>query len=104
MEAAVAEVFLLKDGTPSDHRASRPHRFPVETVTDKLTPFEKRYYDDPPDINPAHGQASSGDPYRHVMVKIGEDEINGVFPEAGWYHVPELTAEDCTNLFGTKFP
>lgn len=104
VEIAVAEVFLLKDGMPTDHRASRPHRFSVETVTDKLTPFEKRFHETPPDINPAHGPAVPADPYKHVVVHIDESEINGVFPEAGWYHVPEITAEDCTRLFGTAFP
>ncbi len=94
----MAKVFWIKEGTP--HQASAPRSVPIETVTEKLTPFEKRYFDAPPDINPAHGPASAQDPYRHVVVKIDETEINAVFPDAGYYHIPQLTPDDCRQLFG----
>ncbi|HYC38542.1 MAG TPA: hypothetical protein VEC19_19100 [Usitatibacter sp.] len=97
----MADVYAIKDGTP--HLASAPHRFPIETVAAKLTPFEKRYFDAPPDINPAHGPSSRDAPFRHVIVKVGDTETNAVFPDEGWYHVPHLTAEDCEALFGVRF-
>ena len=94
----MANVFFIKDGTP--HQGTSPRSIPIETVTEKLTPFEKRYFDAPPDINPAAGSSSADDEYRHVIVKVDEAEINAVFPDAGYYHVPQLTPEDCRRLFG----
>ena len=96
----MAQVFLIKEGSP--HQATRPQPVSIETVTEKLTPFEKRYFDAPPDINPAQGPARSADEYRHVIVKIDEAEINAVFPDAGYYHIPHLTPDDCQRLFGMK--
>jgi hypothetical protein len=100
----VAEIFLIKDGTSSDHRTTGPYRVAVEKAAEKLTPFEKRYYDDPPEINPAHGPALRKDEYRHVIVKIDEAEINAIFPDAGYYQIVALTPEDCHDLFGISAP
>ena len=88
----MAQLFLIQEGTP--HEATRPQPVAIETVTEKLTPFEKRYFDAPPDITPTDGAA--------LIVKIDEAEINSVFPDAGWYHIPHLTPEDCQRLFGLK--
>ena len=97
----MADLYAIKDGSP--HAASAPHHVPIETVAAKLTPFEKRYFDAPPDINPASGPAGKDDPYRHVIVKVPEAEINAVFPDEGWYHVTHLTPADCEALFGVRF-
>ena len=94
----MAQLFAIKDGSP--HQASRPQPVNIETVTAKLTPFEKRYFDAPPDINPATGPSKAQDEFRHIIVKIDENEINAVFPDAGYYHIPKLTPEDCEILFG----
>jgi hypothetical protein len=94
----MAELFLTKDG--SSHDASRRIHLPIETVAEKLTPFEKRYFDAPPDIKPDEGHAEASARFRNVIVRIGENETNAVFPDAGYYHVPHLTADDCRRLFG----
>jgi hypothetical protein len=65
---------------------------PVETVIEKLTPFEKRFYDDPPALEPGDGHP--------VVVRVEESETNAVFPDEGYYHVPGLTPEDGRRLFG----
>ena len=96
----MAQLFLIKDGSP--HQATAPRAVNVETLAEKLTPFEKRYFDAPPDINPAHGPAADEDEYRHVIVKVDEGELNAVFPDAGYYHIPHLTPDDCETLFGLK--
>jgi hypothetical protein len=98
----MARISLVKDGTASDHRTSAGHTVPVETVIEKLTPFEKRFFDNPPDMHPEKGPAPAEDPYRHVVVTIDEDELNSVFPKAGYYHVVGLTAEDACQLFGIE--
>ena len=97
----MAELYAIKDGSP--HIASALHRVPIETVAAKLTPFEKRYFDAPPDINPAGGPSSRDAPFRHVIVKVPETETNAVFPDEGWYHIHHLTPEDCEGLFGVTF-
>ncbi len=95
----MAEVFFTKDGTTSASRRSDARRVPIETLTEKLTPFEKRYFDDPPDLNPGAGPAPAGAPFRHVLVKIEESEINAVFPDAGYYVIRELAPEEFQKLF-----
>lgn len=96
----MAQMFLIKEGSPHEATPLRP--VPIETLTEKLTPFEKRYFDAPPDINPAHGRPSARDEYRHVIVKVDENETNAVFPDAGYYHIPHLEPGDCERLFGLK--
>ena len=97
----MAELYAIKDGTP--HAASAQHKLPIETVAAKLTPFEKRYFDAPPDINPGQGPPPEDGPFRHVIVRVHESEINGVFPDEGWYHIAHLTPHDCEELFGVRF-
>lgn len=94
----MADVYLIKEGSP--HEASAPRAVDIETLTERLTPFEKRYYDAPPDIHPDEGRPAARDAFKHVLVRIHEGEVNAVFPEAGYYHVPNLTPEDCRRLFG----
>ena len=100
----MARLTLIREGTDSDARASAPHAVPMETLVEKLTPFEKRYYDAPPDVNPARGPARAGDEFRHAVVKVDEAEINDVFPKEGYYLIPQLTADDCRRLFGIRAP
>jgi hypothetical protein len=100
----VAEVFWVKDGTPGEAPASEPVRVPIDTLEEKLVPYEKRYFDAPPSINPAHGPSRAGDPFRHVLVRVGESEIDDVFPEAGYYHVVHLAPFECAQLLGLPPP
>lgn len=100
----MARLALIREGTVSEARTSDAHPVPMETLVEKLTPFEKRYFDAPPDVAPAKGPASRGDEFRHVVVKVDEAEINAVFPKEGYYLIPELTAEDCRRLFGIDRP
>jgi hypothetical protein len=100
----MARLALIKEGTASDARTGDAHAIPMEALVEKLTPFEKRYFDAPPDVKPAKGPASSGDDYRHVVVKVDEAEINAVFPKEGYYLIPELGADDCRRLFGIGEP
>lgn len=96
----MAEVFLFKDGTTSDTRASKPLSVSMDKLLEKTNDFETRFSTNPPDINRAHGPAQAADPYRHVVVRVEETELNGSFPEAGYYHVAGMTAEDAHALFG----
>lgn len=98
----MAELFWVKDGTTSDSRTSRPHRVSMKDLLEKLTPFETRYSVVPQDFNPAHGPAKAGEPYRHVVIRVEEGEINGSFPDAGYYEVVALTPEDSRELFGIQ--
>jgi hypothetical protein len=83
----MAEIFL-EEATPG--RGSK-HRVPIEVAIDKLTPFEKKYFDAPPALE---GEG--------VVLRVGEAEINAVFPEEGYYQVTHLTPEDCRGLFGLQ--
>ena len=70
----------------------------METVAEKLTPFEKRYFLNPPTIAAPEGGRS--DDYRHVVVHVEEGETNAIFPDEGYYYVPQLTADDGRRLLG----
>ena len=90
----MAEVFHFKDGSTSASRASPPQRVSMDVLLEKTNDFETRFTQNPPDLNRAHGQAQPGDPYRHVVVRVDESELNGSFPEAGYYHIVGMTPED----------
>ena len=96
----MARVYLMKDGAVSDYHAGVGHDVPVETIAEKLTPFEKRYFQSPPVINAADGAAGPHDRYRHVVVHVEEGETNAVFPEEGYYYVPGLSPDDGRRLLG----
>ena len=98
----MAEVFLFKDGTTSDSRASRPRRVSMAMLLEKTNDFETRFTTNPPDLNRAHGPASAADPYRHVVVRVDEGELNGSFPEAGYYQVAGMTPDDARKSFGLE--
>ena len=98
----MARVYLMKDGAVSDYHAGHAHEVPVETVAEKLTPFEKRFFENPPVINANEGPAGKRDEYRHVVVHVEEAETNAVFPDEGYYYLPGLTADDGRRLFGLR--
>ena len=100
----MAEVMWVKDGTPGEHPASAPMRVAIDMLESKLFPYEKRYYDAPPSINPAHGPSRRNDPFRHVLVRVGEAEIDDVFPEAGYYHIVHLAPYEAAELLGLPAP
>ena len=94
----MARVYLIKDGPVGDEHAGEAHDVPVETVAEKLTPFEKRYFLNPPTI--AAPEGGSPDEYRHIVVKVDESETNAVFPDEGYYYLPGLTPDDGRRLLG----
>jgi len=98
----MAEVFWLKDGKPSDHHMSRAHHVPMERLLEAVTPFETKYYDVPPTFNTQHGPATRSDPYRYVLVKVTEEELNGSFPDEGYYHVVQVEPQEMRQLL--RFP
>ena len=94
----MARVYLIKDGPVGDEHAGEAHDVPVETVAEKLTPFEKRYFVNPPTIQAPEGGDSAD--FRHVIVHVEESETNAIFPDEGYYYVPHLTPEDGRRLLG----
>ena len=100
----MAEVMWVKDGTPGDHPASAPVRVSIDTLEEKLVPYEKRYYDAPPSFNAASGPSRAGAPFRHVLVRVHESEIDDVFPDAGYYHIVHLAPYECARLLGLPPP
>jgi len=94
----MAEVMWFRDGTPSDHHMSRPHRVPMDRLLDALVPYAKEYYDAPPTFNRQRGPASAADPYIYVLVKVPEEEVNSTFPDEGYYHVRQLEPQELRSL------
>ena len=93
----MAEVFWVSNGPAGGARTSRAHPVPMTTILEQLTPFEKRYLDQPPSIDPP-----SGHDHRHVVVHIGEEETNTNYPDAGYYHIVELTPGEARQLLGIR--
>lgn len=83
----MAQIFL-EEATPG--RGSH-HSVPIEVAIDKLTPFEKKYFDAPPALE---GEG--------VVLRVSENETNAVFPDEGYYQVTHLTPEDCRGLFDLR--
>jgi hypothetical protein len=97
----VAHIFLVRDGSASDYRTThRAHVVPNSVAAQKLSKYEKKYFANPPSINPQKGAASGFEEYRHVVVKIEADEIDEHFPKAGYYYVADLTPIVCREIFG----
>ena len=94
----MAEVFWVKDGSPSDTRMSDPHHVSMSLLVEALAPFEKKYEDVPPVFEPARGPAAAGDAFTHVVVKVPDEEVNSTFPDEGYYHVPHLAPDECRRL------
>jgi len=94
----MAEVYWVKDGASSDHRMSRAHHVAMNRVAEALAPFEKKYFDVPPTFNAQLGPAAANEPYRYVLVKVPDEEVNTTFPDEGYYHVRELEPEECRRL------
>jgi hypothetical protein len=100
----VAEVFWVKDGLPGEQPASHPARVAIDILEEKLVPYAKQYYDAPPSFNPASGPSRKDAPFRHVLVRVAEKEIDDVFPEAGYYHIVHLAPYECAQLLGLPPP
>ena len=96
----MADVFWVSEGPSGAARTSRAHPVPLTRVLEKLTPFEKRYLDQPPRISAP--LVIKGHDHRHVVVRINEEEINSNYPEAGYYHIVELTPHEARELLGIK--
>ncbi len=94
----MAEVYWFKDGTPANGHMSRGHHVAMDRLVEALVPFEKKYYDVPPTFNRQQGPASRSRPYRYVLVKVPDEEVNATFPDEGYYHVPQLEPEECRRL------
>jgi len=93
----MAEVFWVRGGGAGRHETSPPHHVPIDVVEEKLTPFEKRYHDEPPDLDP---QRFAHDDAWHVFVRVNDEETNANFPDEGYYQVVHVTPDDCRSLFG----
>jgi hypothetical protein len=94
----VAEVFWVSDGPGGKAQTSRAHHVPVTSVLEKLTAFEKRYLEQAPSLTPPRGVGDHD--HSHVVVRINEEETNTNYPDAGYYHIVELTPEEARELFG----
>lgn len=93
----MAEIFWVR-GNLEGHRAtSTMHPVPITLVEEKLSPFEKDYRDEPPDLDPA---SFAHDDDWHVFVHVHDEETDGGFPDEGYYEVVNLTPDDCRSLFG----
>lgn len=97
----MAQIYLVRDGTASDYRTNhRGHVVPNSVAAEKLSKFEKKYFSNPPSINPERGPASAWDEFGHVVVKIDEAEADTHFPKAGYYYVVGLSPKECQSIFG----
>ena len=92
----MAEIFWLRGGGEGHRQTSRPHHVAIDEASEKLVPFEKRYFDEPPDLDP--GRFAHDDDW-HVFMRVNEEEVNGAFPEEGYYQLVHLTPQDCRALF-----
>lgn len=98
----MAEVMWFKDGMPSEHHMSRAHPVSMERLLAALSPFATQHYEAPPTFDTQHGPASKADPYRYVLVRVPEEEVNGTFPDEGYYHVIHLAPDEMRQLL--RFP
>jgi len=94
----MADLFWIKDGGPSDWHHGPRHRVAMDRLVDALVPFEKRYFDAPPTFNLAQGPATKDAPFRYVIVRVPDEEVNTTFPDEGYYHVRELEPEEARRL------
>jgi hypothetical protein len=92
----MAELFWLRGNAAGRHETSPPHHLAIDLVEEKLVPFEKVYFDEPPDLDP---ERFAHDDDWHVFVRINDEETDGVFPEQGYYEVVNVTPDDCRQLF-----
>ena len=94
----MAEIFWLRGAAaPGPHLTSPMHHVPIDVVEEKLVPYEKRFFDEPPDLDPGR---FAHDADWHVFVRVNDEETNSNFPEEGYYQVVHVTPDDCRNLFG----
>src|SRR4051812_15734425 len=96
-EETMAEIFWLRGGAQGREATSRPHHVPIDVVEEKLTPFEKEFQDEPPDLHP---ERFAHDTRWHVFVRVNDEETSTNYPEQGYYQVVHVTPEDCRALFG----
>lgn len=92
----MAELFWLRGGGEGHRETSRPYHLAIDVVEEKLVPFEKVYFDEPPDLDP--GRFAHDDAW-HVFVRVNDEETDGVFPEEGYYEVVNVTPDDCREMF-----
>ena len=93
----MAEVFWVSHGPAGGARTGRPHHVAMTTLLEQLTPFEKRYLHQPPSLQPPPGHD-----HEHVVVRIAEEEINSNYPDAGYYHIVELSPAEARQLLGIE--
>jgi hypothetical protein len=92
----MAEIFWVRGNREGRHETSPNHHVPIDVVEEKLVPFEKEYFDEPPDLDP---ERFAHDDDWHVFVRVNDEETNSNFPEEGYYQVVHVTPEDCRELF-----
>lgn len=92
----MAEIFWLRGGGEGHKSTSGVHHVPMSLVEEKLVPFEKQYFDEPPDLDP---RRFSHDDDWHVFVRVNDEETNAVFPDSGYYQLVHVTPDDCREFF-----
>lgn len=92
----MAEIFWVR-GKLEGHQSTSPmHHVAMDVVETQLVPFEKRFFDEPPDLDPA---LFAHDDDWHVFVHVHDEETDSSFPDEGYYHVVNVTPDDCRRLF-----
>ena len=92
----MAQIFWVRGDREGRGETSRPQQVPIDTVVEKLVPFEKRFFDEPPDLQP---DRYAHDDDWHVFVHVHDEETNAGYPEEGYYEVVHVTPDDCRRLF-----
>ena len=93
----MAEIFWIRGNAAGRHETSKPHHVAMDVLEDKLTPFEKAFEDEPPDLDP---QRFSHDDAWHVYARVNDEETNTNFPGEGYYRLVHLSPQDVRALFG----
>ena len=92
----MAEIFWVR-GNGEGHRETSPlHHVPIDRVEEQLTPFEKEYFDEPPDLDP---ELFAHDDRWHVFVRVNDEETTPTFPDEGYYQVVNVTPDDVRGFF-----
>jgi hypothetical protein len=92
----MANVYFVKDGT--GNHTDRGRNVPVDLVRASLAEHANTYTRNGPAINPRQGQAKVTAPYKYVVVEIDTEETCRPFPHAGYYHIHDLSPQQCQAL------
>ena len=95
-------VLFARDGKGDKH-ISRPHPVDMATAFEKISQFPvQQFSTSAPTIN-GHLPFSPDSPWKHVILKIEENETNQRFDKAGYYLIGGLQPGVCAGWFGIVF-